>query len=68
LDDILIFGLILDKLCEYTYYCLQKLQENRLYAKLKKYEFEVTETRILGFIAGKVSIRIKPEWILTILD
>jgi len=68
LDNILIFGLTLDKLCEYIYYCLQKLQENELYTKLKKCEFKVTKTKMLGFIASKVSIRIEPEWILTILD
>jgi len=68
LDDILIFDLTLNKLHKHTYYCLQRLQKNRLYAKLKKYEFKATQTRMLRFIVDKESIRMEQEWILTILD
>jgi len=61
LDDILIFDLTLNKLHKHTYYCLQRLQKNRLYAKLKKYEFKVTQTRMLRFIVDKESIRMEQE-------
>ena len=68
LDDILIFGLTLDKLREHKYHYLQRLQENGLYVKLKKCEFEVMETKMLGFIVNKEGIKMEREWISTILD
>ena len=34
----------------------------------KKFEFEVTETRMLGFIVNKEGIRIEPDRIKTILE
>ena len=68
LDDILIYSSTLDKLQICTRYYLQCLRDNRLFAKLKKYKFEVNQTRILGFEVNEKSIFIKPEYMLTILN
>ena len=68
LDDILIHGLILEKLCDQMKWYLQQLQENKLFAKLKKCEFEVIETRILGFIVNEKGLTMEPEHIKTITN
>ena len=68
LDNILVYGAILEELCIWTRYCLQCLRENKLFAKLKKCEFEVTKMRMLGFVVNKKGITIEPERVNTILD
>ena len=68
LDDILIYSSTLDKLQICTRYYPQCLRDNRLFAKLKKYKFEVNQTRILGFEVNEKGIFIEPECVLTILN
>jgi len=68
LDDILIYRSILEELCDQTEWCLQQLWENKLFVKLKKYKFEVTETRMLGFIVNEKGLTMEPEHIKTITN
>ena len=66
LDNILIFRSLLEELHICIQKCLQCLRKNKLFAKLKKCQFEVTKTRLLGFIINNKGIAIEPKRVATI--
>jgi len=68
LDNILIYGSTLNELQTCTRHCFQCLRNNKLFAKLKKCEFQVNQTRILDFEVNKKGIFMEPEYMLTILN
>lgn len=47
---------------------LKRLQENGLYAKLSKCEFEVTETTFLGHVISDNGIKMDPNKVKAIRD
>lgn len=68
LDDILIHAETLDELRTRTRHCLDRLRQHRLFAKLKKCEFEVQQTHMLGFVVDHRGISMEPERISAIMD
>ena len=68
LDDILIYSKTRTEHINHVRSVLQKLREAGLYAKIQKYEFIVPETKFLGIIIGRDSIRIDPDKVKTIVN
>ncbi len=68
LDDILIFSKDLKEHRELAQRVLQRLQENKLFLKAKKCEFEVLETEYLGVIISENSIHMDPVKIAGIAE
>ncbi len=60
LDDFLIFSKDLGEHCQIVKHVLQCLQENKLFLKVEKCEFEVLETEYLGIIISEISIHMDP--------
>ncbi len=68
LDDILIFSKDLGEHRQIVKRVLQCLRENKLFLKAEKCEFEVLETKYLGVIISKNSIRMDPVKIAGIAE
>ena len=68
LDEILNFSKTAEEHLHHIKTVLQILQENKLYCKLKKYEFNKTELRFVGHIVGAKGIRVDPEKISAVTD
>ncbi len=66
LDDILIFSPELISHKEHVRTVLRILQQNHLYASLKKCEFSVRQTAFLGFLVGEQSDRVDETKIHTV--
>ena len=60
IDDILIFTETLEQHWEVTHRVLKLLEENRLYLKLDKCEFEKTQVEYLGVIISHNSVEMDP--------
>jgi hypothetical protein len=68
LDDILIFDTELDKHHENVRQVMGKLQENQLFLKPEKCEFDQSEIEYLGVIVGNNNIRMDPVKIQGVAD
>ncbi len=68
LDDILIFSKTAEEHLQHIRQVLQILQENKLYCKMKKCEFNQTELRFVGHIVGAKGIRPDPDKISAVTD
>ena len=66
LDDILIYSQTEEEHLAHVTAVLKKLQKVGLYAKLSKCEFSKLETKFLGLIVGRDSIRMDLEKITAI--
>ncbi len=60
MDDILIFAETEEELKHYTREVLQILEENDLYLKPKKCEFNKTSIKYLGFVISPGRIKMDP--------
>ena len=60
LDDILIFSDTLEEHIDHVRLVLQRLLENRLYAKAEKCEFHRTTVQFLGFIISRGKLEMDP--------
>ncbi|XP_073420982.1 coiled-coil domain-containing protein 24 isoform X1 [Dendrobates tinctorius] len=67
LDDILVFSPDLSSHRKSVRLVLQRLWENRLYAKIEKCLFEQTSLLFLGFIISDAGLRMDPEKLSAIL-
>jgi hypothetical protein len=68
INDILIFSNNEEEHDKYIRLVLQKLRENRLYAKLNKYKFWLKEVSFLGHIISKGGISVDPSKIKDVLS
>ena len=68
LDDILIYSRTRAEHTEHLRLALQALRDARLFAKLSKCEFFVTETKFLGLLIGRNGVRMDPEKVKTVLS
>ena len=68
LDDILIYSRTRAERTRHVQMVLEKLREARLYAKLEKCEFSVSETKFLGVIIGRDGMRMDPDKVQTIVE
>lgn len=68
LDDILVYSRTMEEHTEHVRQVLQKLKENRLYAKLEKCEFDCTMVDFVGFTISPDGIFMKEDKVKTILD
>ena len=60
LDDILIFSETLDQHIRHVRHVLQRLLENRLFAKAEKCEFHRATVQFLGFVVSKGRLEMDP--------
>jgi len=68
IDDILIYSKDREEYAEHLRTILQTLRENQLYAKLKKYEFWLTEVIFLGHVVSKEGIKVDLQKIKAITE
>jgi hypothetical protein len=68
IDDILVYSRSEEEHEEHLRLALQKLQENRLYAKLSKCEFWMKQVTFLGHIISKGGIFIDPSKVQDVLS
>jgi hypothetical protein len=68
IDDILIYSNSLEKHAEHLHKVFQRLRENKLYAKLKKCEFGVTEVDFLGHRITQEGFKMNDQKVKAILD
>jgi hypothetical protein len=68
IDDILIYNGSLEEHEEHLRKVFQKLRENKLYAKLEKCEFEVTEVDFLGHRITQKGLKMDDHKVKAILD
>lgn len=68
LDDILIFSDTKEEHEEHVKRVLQRLQENKLYAKAEKCEFYKEEVEFLGYLVSKEGIRMDPAKIQSVVE
>src|ERR1043165_663475 len=68
LDDILIYSKTEVEHAEHLCLILEKLREQKLYAKYSKCEFWLPEVTYLGHVISKDGIAVNPECIQAILD
>ena len=61
LDDILVFSETLEKHVAHVRLVLQRLLENRLYAKAEKCEFHRSTVQFLGFVVSRGKIAMDPS-------
>jgi hypothetical protein len=61
INDILVYSRSAEEHTEHLHLALQKLRENRLYAKLSKCEFWMKEVAFLGYIILKGGISMDPN-------
>ncbi len=68
IDDILIYSSSLEEHAEHLRKVFQKLRENKLYAKLEKCEFGVTEVDFLGHRIIQEGLKMDDHKVKAILD
>jgi hypothetical protein len=68
IDDILIYSSSLEEHAEHLCKMFQRLRENKLYAKLEKCEFGVTEVDFLGHRVTQEGLMMDNHKVKTILD
>jgi hypothetical protein len=68
IDDILVYSRGEEKHEEHLRLALQKLQENRLYAKLSKCEFWMKQVAFLGHVISKGGISMDPSMVQDVLN
>jgi hypothetical protein len=68
IDDILVYSRSEEEHEEHLHLPLQKLQENRLYAKLSKCEFWMKQIAFLGHIISKGGISVNPSKVQDVLS
>jgi hypothetical protein len=68
IDDILIYSGSLEEHAEHLCKVFQRLRENKLYAKLKKCEFEVTKVDFLGHRIIQEGLKMDDHKVKAILD
>jgi hypothetical protein len=68
IDDILVYSRSEEEHEEHLRLALQKLQENRLYAKLSKCEFWMKQVTFLGHIISKGGISVDPSKVQDVLS
>ncbi len=68
IDDILIYNGFMEKHVEHLRKVFEKLRENKLYAKLEKCEFEVTEVDFLGHRITQEGLKMDDHKVKAILD
>jgi hypothetical protein len=68
IDDILIYSSSLEEHAEHLRKVFQRLRENKLYAKLEKCEFEVTEVDFLGHRITQEGLKMDDHKVKAILD
>jgi hypothetical protein len=61
INDILVYSRSEEEHEEHLRLALQKLHENRLYAKLSKYEFWMKQVTFLGHVISKGGISVDPS-------
>jgi hypothetical protein len=68
IDDILVYSRSEEEHEEHLHLALQKLQENRLYAKLSKCEFWMKQVAFLGHVISKGGISMDPRKVQDVLS
>ena len=68
LDDILIFSPDVQTHQDHLFQVLRILRENKLYAKLEKCVFMVSEIQFLGFLLSASGFRMDPEKVRAVLE
>jgi hypothetical protein len=68
IDDILIYSGSLEEHAEHLHKVFQRLRENKLYAKLKKCEFGVTEVDFLGHRITQEGLKMDDHKVKAIVD
>jgi hypothetical protein len=68
IDDILIYNNSLEEQVEHLQKVFQRLKENKLYAKLEKCEFKVTEVDFLGHRITQEGLKMDNHKVKAILD
>jgi hypothetical protein len=68
IDDILVYSRSEEEHEELLRLALQKLQENRLYAKLSKCEFWMKQVAFLGHVISKGGISVHPSKVQDVLS
>jgi hypothetical protein len=68
IDDILVYSRGEEEHKEYLRLALQKLRENRLYAKLSKCEFWMKQVAFLGYVISKGGIYVDPSKVQDVLS
>ncbi len=68
IDDILIYSGSLEEHEEHLHKVFQRLRENKLYAKLEKCEFEVTEVDFFGHRITQEGLKMDDHKVKAILD
>jgi uncharacterized membrane protein len=68
IDDILVYSRSEEEHEEHLHLALQKLRENRLYAKLSKCEFWMKQVAFLGHVISKGGIFVDPSKVQDVLS
>jgi hypothetical protein len=68
INDILIYSGSLEEHAKHLCKVFQRLRENKLYAKLEKCEFEVTEVDFLGHKITQEGLKIDDHKVKAIMD
>jgi hypothetical protein len=68
IDDILVYSRSEEENEEHLRLALQKLRENRLYAKLSKYEFWMKQVAFLVHVISKGGISVDPSKVQDVLS
>jgi hypothetical protein len=68
IDDILVFSKIEEEHAEHLRLVLQKLRENKLYAKWSKCEFWLKEVSFLGHVVSNEGISVDPSKVRDVLN
>jgi hypothetical protein len=68
IDDILVYSRSKEEHEEHIRLALQKLRENRLYAKLSKCEFWMKQVAFLGHVISKGGISVDPSKVRDVLS
>jgi hypothetical protein len=68
INDILVYSRSAEEHTEHLHLALQKLRENRLYAKLSKCEFWMKQVAFLGHIISKGGISVDPRKVQDVLS
>jgi hypothetical protein len=68
IDDILVYSRSEEEHEERLHLALQKLRENRLYAKLSKCEFWMKQVAFLGHVISKGGISVDPSKVQDVLS
>jgi hypothetical protein len=68
IDDILVYSISEEEHEEHLHLALQKLRENRLYAKLSKCKFWMKQVAFLGHVISKGGLSVDPSKVQDVLS